>query len=74
VQKWRKDKFDSIFAKYIHKYFLGKKSKGIKMLDENAYKDLHFMTTRYLELIGSVGFNTYMQQVLNNKLGLSGNP
>ncbi len=42
-------------------------------LEEAAYKDLHFMTKKYLELLGSVEFNSYMQQVLNTKLNLGGN-
>ena len=39
-------------------------------LEESAYRDLHFMTNKYLELLGSVEFNSYMQKTLNNKLGL----
>ncbi len=39
-------------------------------LEENAYRDLHFMTTKYLELVGSVEFNSYMQNVINKKLNL----
>ena len=31
------------------------------------------MTTKYIELVGSVEFNSYMQNVLNNKLGLQAN-
>ena len=31
------------------------------------------MTTKYLELIGSVEFNSYMQKTLNKKLDLSSN-
>jgi hypothetical protein len=60
LQKWRRDKFDSTFAKYIHKYFINQKSKGRVYLEEAAYKDLHFMTNKYLELLGSVEFNSYM--------------
>jgi hypothetical protein len=73
LQKWRRDKFDSTFAKYIHKYFINQKSKGRVYLEEAAYKDLHFMTNKYLELLGSVEFNTYMQTVINKNLGLQNN-
>lgn len=31
------------------------------------------MTTRYLDLVGSVEFGSYMQNVINNKLGLQAN-
>ena len=31
------------------------------------------MTTKYLELIGSVEFGTYMHNVINKKLGLQAN-
>ena len=65
IQKWKREKFDTTFAKYIHRYFLGQKAKGKLSLDENAYKDLHFMTHKYIELIGSVEFNTYLQQTIN---------
>lgn len=65
--KWKRDKFDNQFVKYIHKYFIANKSQK---LDEGAYRDLHFMTNKYLELVGSVEFNSYMQQTLNQKLGL----
>jgi hypothetical protein len=57
--------------KFVHKYFLGQQAKGKKNLDENSYKDLHYMTTKYIELIGSVEFSSYLQNVLNNKLGLA---
>ena len=60
AQRWKRDKFDNTFAKYIHKYFISQKSKGRVYLEEAAYKDLHFMTNKYLELLGSVEFNTYM--------------
>jgi hypothetical protein len=60
LQKWRRDKFDSNFAKYIHKYFINQKSTGRVTLEESAYRDLHFMTNKYLELLGSVEFNSYM--------------
>jgi len=42
-------------------------------MHENAYKDLHFMTTKYIELIGSVEFNAYLQSVINTKLNLLDN-
>lgn len=42
-------------------------------MHENAYKDLHFMTTKYIELIGSVEFNAYLQSVINTKLKLQDN-
>ena len=70
LQKWRRDKFDSNFAKYIHRYFINQKSTGRVTLEESAYRDLHFMTNKYLELLGSVEFNSYMQKTLNSKLGL----
>ena len=70
LQKWRRDKFDNYFAKYIHRYFINKKSSGRVTLEETAYRDLHFMTNKYLELLGSVEFNSYMQTTLNKKLGL----
>jgi hypothetical protein len=73
LQKWRREKFDSMFAKYIHRYFISQKAKNRVTLEEAAYRDLHFMTNKYLELIGSVEFNTYMQQILNTKLGLNNN-
>ena len=31
------------------------------------------MTNKYLELLGSVEFNTYMQQTINKKLALQNN-
>lgn len=71
LAKWKRDKFDAQFAKYIHKYFLNQKAKGrATLLEESAFKDLHFMTNKYLELLGSVEFNTYMQSVLTTKLSL----
>jgi len=42
-------------------------------MHEHAYKDLHFMTTKYIELIGSVEFNAYLQGVINTKLNLQAN-
>jgi hypothetical protein len=61
LRKWKRDKFDNQFAKYIHKYFMAKGASGKPhQLEEAAYKDLHFMTTKYLELVGSVEFNSYM--------------
>lgn len=65
---WRRDKFDASFAKYIHKYLSGLQKKP---LPEQAYKDLHFMTTKYVELIGSVEFNAYLQGVLSTTLNLA---
>ena len=75
LQRWKRDKFDANFAKYIHKYFINQKTKGrsASSLEESAYKDLNFMTNKYLELLGSVEFNAYMQNVLNNKLKLQAN-
>ena len=73
LQKWKRDKFDATFAKYIHRYFINQKSKGRVHLEEAAYKDLHFMTNKYLELLGSVEFNTYMQTVINKNLNLQNN-
>lgn len=70
LRRWRRDKFDNQFAKYIHKYFIAKNASGKMGLEENAYRDLHFMTTKYLELVGSVEFNSYMQSVINKKLNL----
>jgi hypothetical protein len=70
--QWRREKFDATFAKYIHKYFLSAQKKP-KQMHENAYKDLHFMTTKYIELIGSVEFNAYLQSVINTKLNLQAN-
>lgn len=68
--QWRREKFDTTFAKYIHKYFLSSQKKSAKQMHEHAYKDLHFMTTKYIELIGSVDFNAYLQSVINTKLNL----
>jgi hypothetical protein len=70
LQRWKRDKFDNTFAKYIHKYFINQKSKGRVSLEESAYRDIHFMTNKYLELLGSVEFNSYMQNVINQKLNL----
>lgn len=52
---------------------MARKASGKNQLEEAAYKDLHFMTTKYLDLIGSVEFNTYMQNVINKKLNLQNN-
>lgn len=73
LRKWKREKFDNQFAKYIHRYFISKNATGRQSLEENAYRDLHFMTTKYLELVGSVEFNTYMQTVINKKLNLQNN-
>jgi len=73
LRKWKRDKFDNQFAKYIHKYFISRKASAKNFLEETAYKDLHFMTTKYLELIGSVEFNSYMQKTLNKQLDLQNN-
>jgi len=73
LRKWKRDKFDNQFAKHIHKYFIARKASGKNQLEEAAYKDLHFMTTKYLDLIGSVEFNSYMQNVINKKLNLQNN-
>jgi hypothetical protein len=70
LRRWKREKFDNQFAKYIHKYFISRNATGKTQLEEAAYKDLHFMTTKYLELVGSVEFNSYMQSVLNKKLNL----
>ena len=74
LMKWKRDKFDATFAKYIHRYFISQKSRGRVTLEESAFRDLHFMTNKYLELLGSVEFNSYMQTTLNKKLGLQHNP
>lgn len=34
---------------------------------------MHFMTSKYLELVGSVEFNSYMLKVINQKLSLQNN-
>jgi len=73
LRRWKREKFDNQFAKYIHKYFIARKSSGKHQLEEAAYKDLHFMTMKYLDLVGSVEFNTYMQNVLNKRLNLQNN-
>ena len=70
LRKWKREKFDNQFAKHIHKYFIARKASGKHYLEEAAYKDLHFMTSKYLDLVGSVEFNSYMQGVVNKKLNL----
>ena len=70
LRKWKREKFDNQFAKHIHKYFIARKASGKHHLEEAAYKDLHFMTSKYLDLVGSVEFNSYMQGVVNKKLNL----
>lgn len=67
LNKWKRDKYDQQFAKYIHRYFLNQKAKGKVSLDENVYKDLNFMTNKYIELMGTVEFNRYLQDTINTK-------
>lgn len=76
LQKWKREKFDNTFGRYIHRYLLSLRTKtGFKAnhLEEFVYRDLHFLTTKYLELLGSVEFNAYMTSVLNQRLNLSVN-
>lgn len=50
-----------LFSVFLLYYFMAKGASGKShQLEEAAYKDLHFMTTKYLELVGSVEFNSYM--------------
>lgn len=56
------------------KYLLNLKAQGITKLDSNVYKDLNSMTKKYIELLGSVEFNKYMQNVLFEKLKLDQDP
>ena len=73
LQEWNRGKFDVQFAKYIHKYFLIRKQKGIKALEENAYSDIHYMMNKYIEMIGSNEFGLYLKRFLQTKLQLSHN-
>lgn len=58
--KWKRDKFDNQQVRYIHRFLIAQRAKGKTQIDEQAYRDLHFSTTKYLELLGSVEFNAYM--------------
>jgi hypothetical protein len=72
LQKWKREKFDISFAKYIHRYLIAQKNRSAP-ISEQAFKDLHYMTNKYLELLGSEQFNAYMLNVINDKLGLQFN-
>lgn len=76
LHKWKREKFDNAFGRYIHRYLLSLRTKtGFKAnhLEEFVYRDLHYLTTKYLELLGSVDFNGYLQSVINQRLNLGTN-
>ena len=42
-------------------------------MEEFVFKDLHYLTNKYLENLGSVEFNKYMLDTFNSKLNLGAN-
>lgn len=70
--EWKRDKFDLEHAKFIQRYLVSQK-RDSNSIDPHVFRDLNFITNKYIESLGSNEFNALLNSVLNEKLKLDSN-